>query len=181
VRDPVRPFRGGPVTHFPVKLGVEQAPNRNSRVYLGSKRDSLGMPQLIVDWRFTHLDHEALALLVSSLTKAFAELGLGRLNFGSRPLRLDEMMDASHHMGTTRMAADPSSGVVDANCKVFGGDNLFVASSSVFPTAHAYSPTYTILAVARRLAVYLSSGARAGQGAASVAAHTTASQAETAP
>jgi choline dehydrogenase-like flavoprotein len=181
VRDPVRPFRGGPVSYFPVKLGVEQAPNRNSRVYLGSKRDSLGMPQLIVDWQFTPLDHETLALLVSSLTKAFAEVGLGRLDFGSRALRLDDMMDASHHMGATRMAGDPSTGVVDRNCKVFDVDNLFIASSSVFPTAHAYSPTYTILAMARRLGRHLDRCARAGRGAAPGAAHAKAFGADAAP
>jgi choline dehydrogenase-like flavoprotein len=58
-------------------------------------------------------------------------------------------------MGTTRMAADPSEGVVDRDCRVFGTDNLYVASSAVFPTAHAYSPTFTILALARRLATHL--------------------------
>lgn len=68
---------------------------------------------------------------------------------------LDALMDASHHMGTARMAADPSRGVVDADCRVFGVDNLYVASSAVFPTAHAYSPTYTILALARRVAAHI--------------------------
>ena len=65
------------------------------------------------------------------------------------------MMDASHHMGTTRMAADSSEGVVDRHCRVFGTENLYIASSSVFPTAHGYSPTYTILALARRLGHHL--------------------------
>ncbi len=147
--------RGGPVAHFAVKLAVEQAPNRDSRVYLGSQRDSLGMPQLVVDWRFTPLDHDGLNALVPALQKAFAEVGLGCLDFGSTPLKLDEMMDASHHMGTTRMASDPTEGVVDVNCRVFGCDNLFIASGSVFPLGHAYSPTYTILAVARRVGAHI--------------------------
>lgn len=156
---------GGPVAHFAVKLAVEQAPNRDSRVYLGSRRDSLGMPQLIVDWRFTPLDHEAFDVLVPTLQKAFVQAGLGRLDFGSKPLRLNEMMDASHHMGATRMGADCSEGVVDSNCRVFGVDNLFIASSSVFPIGHSYSPTYTILAVARRIGAHvlgLCSGAERG-------------------
>lgn len=152
---PDRPSRIGLVTHFDLKLAVEQVPNPNSRMYLGSRRDSLEMPQLVVDWRFSPLDHEMFTVLVPILRKAFAEVGLGRLDFGSKALRLDEMMDASHHMGATRMAADQSNGVVDSNCKVFGVDNLFIASSSVFPTAHSYSPTYTILAVARRVGAHL--------------------------
>lgn len=155
VRNPVRSRLTRRISHFPVKLGVEQAPNLNSRVYLGPERDALGMPKLVVDWRFTRLDHEALANLVPRLARAFADAGLGRLDFGPKPLALDDMMDASHHMGTTRMGADESTGVVDATCQVFGVDNLFIASSSIFPTAHAYSPTYTILAVARRVAHHL--------------------------
>jgi choline dehydrogenase-like flavoprotein len=45
--------------------------------------------------------------------------------------------------------------VVDANCRVHGTDNLFVASSSVFPTGGYANPTLTIAALAIRLADYL--------------------------
>jgi choline dehydrogenase-like flavoprotein len=55
-------------------------------------------------------------------------------------------------MGTTRMSLDPKSGVVDADCRVHGVANLFVASSSVFPTSGFANPTLTILALALRLA-----------------------------
>ena len=57
-----------------------------------------------------------------------------------------------HHMGTTRMDADPRRGVVDEHCRVHGVDNLFVAGSSVFPTSGAGTPTITIVALALRLA-----------------------------
>ncbi|MEM8612308.1 MAG: GMC family oxidoreductase, partial [Cyanobacteria bacterium P01_H01_bin.105] len=60
-----------------------------------------------------------------------------------------------HQMGTTRMAHRPEEGVVDTNCRVFGTDNLYVASSAVFPTGPSYSPTFTILALARRLGQHL--------------------------
>lgn len=152
---PVYRTRLGPLAHFAVKLGIEQMPNPDSRVHLSPERDALGMPRLVVDWRFTPQDHAALASVQQSLAEAFAASGVGRLQLGPRPLTIDDMMDASHHMGTTRMAADPSRGVVDRDCRVFGVDNLYIASSSVFPTGHAYSPTYTILALARRLAAHL--------------------------
>lgn len=45
------------------------------------------------------------------------------------------IMPGNHPMGTTRMSLLPDKGVVDRDCKVFGVKNLFVASSSVFPTA----------------------------------------------
>jgi choline dehydrogenase-like flavoprotein len=67
----------------------------------------------------------------------------------------DTMTNAAHQMGTTRIASHPSGGVVDTNCRVFGTENLYVASSAVFPTGPSYSPTFTILALARRLGQHL--------------------------
>ncbi len=58
-------------------------------------------------------------------------------------------------MGTTRMARDPKAGVVDENCRVHSVANLFVAGSSVFPSCGYANPTFTIIALALRLADHL--------------------------
>jgi choline dehydrogenase-like flavoprotein len=50
-------------------------------------------------------------------------------------------------MGTTRMGTDPRTSVVDAGCRVHGYDNLYIGSSSVFPTGGFSNPTLTILAL----------------------------------
>lgn len=47
------------------------------------------------------------------------------------------------------------SGVVDADGKVFGVNNLYIASSAVFPTSSQANPTLTIVALAMRLAGHL--------------------------
>jgi choline dehydrogenase-like flavoprotein len=60
-----------------------------------------------------------------------------------------------HHIGTTRMGSSPANGVVDANGKVFGVNNLFIAGSAVFPTSSQANPTLTIVAMALRLADHL--------------------------
>jgi len=60
-----------------------------------------------------------------------------------------------HPMGSTRMAKDPREGIVDENCRVHGTGNLYVASSSVFPTGGYANPTLTVLALALRLAEHL--------------------------
>ena len=60
-----------------------------------------------------------------------------------------------HHIGGTRMGDNISNSVVDKNCKVHKIQNLFVAGSSVFPTAgHAY-PTLTITQLSLRLGDYI--------------------------
>jgi choline dehydrogenase-like flavoprotein len=60
-----------------------------------------------------------------------------------------------HHMGTTKMSADPKKGVVDANCMVHGISNLFMAGSSCYVTAGAPNPTLTVVALSLRLSDYL--------------------------
>jgi choline dehydrogenase-like flavoprotein len=64
----------------------------------------------------------------------------------------DTMRDIAHPIGTTRMADDPACGVVDAQCQVHGVNGLFVAGSSVFPTAGHANPTQMIVALAVRVA-----------------------------
>ena len=56
----------------------------------------------------------------------------------------------------------PSDGVVDANCRVHGMTNLYIAGSSVFPTVGNDMPTLTVVALAHRLADHLK--LRADQG-----------------
>ena len=53
------------------------------------------------------------------------------------------------------MADDPTRGVVDADCRVHGTRNLYVAGSSVFPTSGAANPTLTLVALAWRLGIHL--------------------------
>jgi choline dehydrogenase-like flavoprotein len=85
---------------------------------------------------------------------------LKRLGIGSlAPVPARELVDwpanlegGWHQMGTTRMDADPRRGVVDADGRMHGVSNLFVAGSSVFPTGGAAPPTLTIVALALRLA-----------------------------
>lgn len=151
---PIKDGRGR-VRSWRIKLVTEQVPNRDSRVVLSDERDRLGMRKAALDWRLTEHDTRSLAEVVALSTKRFAEAGIGRLCFDRDPPSLETMTDAAHQMGTTRMASDPSKGVVDLNARVFGTENLYVAGSAVFPTCPSYSPTFTILALARRLALHL--------------------------
>lgn len=144
----------------PIYLGVmtEQEPNPRSRVTLGEERDALGMRRSVLDWRLTELDRHSLATLIEAAAGEFSRLGLGTIDAASFAMpedlsRMDEVFfDCNHHMGTTRMHDDPRRGVVDADCRVHGVENLFIAGSSVFPTGGSSNPTLTIIALALRLA-----------------------------
>jgi choline dehydrogenase-like flavoprotein len=53
------------------------------------------------------------------------------------------------------MHDSPKHGVVDRNCRVHGMTNLYIAGSSVFPTAGANFPTITLSALTFRLSEHL--------------------------
>ena len=53
------------------------------------------------------------------------------------------------------MGSDRRSSVVNANCRVHGVDNLFIAGSATFPTSSQANPTLTVVALALRLAEHV--------------------------
>lgn len=53
------------------------------------------------------------------------------------------------------------TGVVDPNCRAFGAENLYLATSGALPWASDANPTFTIDALARRLAAHIGSEFRA--------------------
>jgi choline dehydrogenase-like flavoprotein len=142
---------------FEVNVRAEQVPNRDSRVTLNGMRDRLGMPMADLDWRITDQDRASIRAHVALLADACAAAGVGRLFApqGEEAPSGDAIGGGWHQMGTTRMARDPKAGVVDAQCRVHGVANLFIAGSSVFPSYGFANPTFTLLALALRLADHL--------------------------
>lgn len=147
-------------------IRAEQAPNPDSRVQLSDRRDALGMPRADLHWRTNGQDKHTLTVLARELDKALQQSGVGRFEperwisdqtpaWPVDPTVGNHPIGGYHHMGTTRMAGDPKTGVVDRNCQVFGYSNLFVTGSSVFSTAGWANPTLTIIALAHRLASHL--------------------------
>ncbi len=145
------------ISHYEITHYLEQSPNYNSRVFLSENKDILGMRKLILNWQLSALDTNSFIKFFKRIQEIFNIFELGEIISNKFPENLDFCVDASHHMGTTRMGFTPKDGVVDANCQVFGVGNLFIAGSSVFPTGGNANPTYTILALARRMSHYLDS------------------------
>jgi choline dehydrogenase-like flavoprotein len=136
---------------------TEQAPNPESRVSLSDRlKDKYGYPVARVDWRLSQEDLDGF----HRYTRALFQFGLRSPQYSLA--RMDEpsiwertVASAAHHLGTVRMADSPERGVVDANLRVFGIDNLYVCDASVFATAGSVNPSLTITALALRLAAHL--------------------------
>jgi choline dehydrogenase-like flavoprotein len=150
---------GVPVTGTKLFLNLEPVPNRDSRIRLGRERDALGMRKVALDWNVTAEDKRNGVAVLRLLGAEVARTGFGRLRSfledGEDDKWPADMYGDQHHMGTTRMHRDASLGVVNEDCRVHGIANLYVAGSSVFPTAGAANPTLTITALALRLADHL--------------------------
>jgi choline dehydrogenase-like flavoprotein len=148
---------------FHLQTRQEQAPNPASRVTLSTERDAVDMPRARLDWRLTALDRRSFRQFYEVLGRELGRAGIGRVQMRDWVLEPDGAQWPSsvgggwHHMGTTRMHADPKQGVVDPNCRVHGLANLSVAGAAVFPTAGAANPTLTLVALSLRLSDHLKS------------------------
>jgi len=129
----------------------EQAPDPSSRVCLSDCKDALGIPQPRLDWRLQDGDAGSILAWLAELDALLQRRSIGYV-IKPREDWKDQIIGGPHHMGTTRMSADPRTGVVDARCRVHSVENLYVAGSSVFTTGGWANPTLTIVALALRLA-----------------------------
>jgi choline dehydrogenase-like flavoprotein len=107
---------------------------------------------LRLSWRWAIEEQQRIGRSRDLFARAFRDVGIGEVvNTDWDAGRPRLLGGTHHHLGTTRMSADPAQGVVDPHCRVHGMENLFVASGSVFPSAGFVNPTLTVVALALRL------------------------------
>jgi len=153
----------GQVVSATMRQDAEQSPNPASRVMLTDETDPFGWRRIALDWQIARSDLESLRRTHELIGQAIGAAGLGRVRLGiTDPPDLDIVYTGYHHMGTTRMSADPAKGVVDADCRLHSVKNLYMGGSSVFTTAGTANPTLTITALAARLADHLAKVSTAG-------------------
>ncbi len=71
-----------------------------------------------------------------------------RMNFGYDDL----LLYSDHTSGGNPYAIAEQRGVTDARGKVFNTENIYIADSSLFPTASGINPSWTIMALSHRVA-----------------------------
>lgn len=148
---------------FQVMVRTEQAPNPQSRVTLAQDTDALGMPKAHLHWQLGAQEVETARAMADSFAAALDRAGIGGFeraawldeagtDWPADPTVSGHAYGGYHHIGTTRMGENPRHSVVDSDCRVHGVPNLWIAGSSVFPTAGWSNPTLTILALTLRMA-----------------------------
>jgi choline dehydrogenase-like flavoprotein len=138
----------------------EQEANPESRITPNGRKNRDGTPALDIDFRYTDRDVDSILRFHALIDDQLRAAGRGHVEYldpeeGRAAAVWEQAIDGFHHIGTTRMSALAGDGVVDAECRVHGVDNLYIASSSVLRTSAEANPTFTALCLALRLAHHL--------------------------
>lgn len=134
----------------------EQVPFFENSMELDSDNETIR-----INYKLTEEDITSVIKLHQKLDDRLQETGAGKLEYWYDSSSLFDAIkqmsrDGIHQSGTTRISKNSNEGVVDTNLKVWGTQNIFVCSSSVFPTSSQANPTFLLGAFAVRLAKHLS-------------------------
>jgi hypothetical protein len=140
-----------PFHHYQVDIRSEMLPSAANRVYMTAERTRAGICRPAVRCVFSAADILNADLAFRAFGESLLGLALGRVRVNNDAI-YRTVTGGGHIMGTTRMGQSRSDSVVDRDCKVHGYDNFYIAGSSVFPTGGFANPTFTIVALAVRLA-----------------------------
>ena len=142
---------------YSLGCGMELAPDPDRRLTLTDEKDALGLPRLKLAMHIADDDFTRFRRTLSEMGRQLlaSRIGMLRINCNTRDDWQRNMDWGHHHLGTTRMSADPKTGVCDPNGLVHGVGNLYVAGSSLFPSYSASNPTLNLIALTLRLADHL--------------------------
>jgi len=143
---------------YTLRVRLEHAPIENSWVSLSKEKDALGLYNPKLHLQIGDMETHTVAVVQEVLAKALGARNIGRMKINFEPAKNKWKYQVGwqyHHLGGTRMSKNPEQGVVDENCKVHSSTNLYIASSSIFPTGGHANPTMNIVAFALRLAEHL--------------------------
>lgn len=153
-------FLYSPRNLYALHFHAEQMPDTDNRMELGKDGQTLN-----IHYRLSDRDVDSVIRTHELLDQWLRRCRCGELHYWYPKADLAKTIrsmsiDGLHQVGTTRIGATPETGVVDMNLKVWGPPNLYVCSSSVFPTSGQANPTFLLGAFAVRLARHLATEKR---------------------
>lgn len=134
----------------------EDMPQETNRVTLhATEKDQHGLPIPNVNFS-DHANDIAMRNHGFKQGKALYE------SVGAKRVIFTPPYPSTHNLGTNRMSAKASDGVVNKHGQAHDVKNLFVSDGSQFTTGASENPTLTIVALAIRQAEFIANGLRKG-------------------
>ena len=121
----------------------ECLPQEANRITLSDERDGRGVPKPLITFTNGENERRLTAHADRVMRDIFAAAGASDVW---------AMPRNAHTMGACRMGRDGGDAVVDADCRSFDIDNLYVCDNSVFPSALSVNPALTQMALSLRVA-----------------------------
>lgn len=124
---------------------AEERPQYDNHVRVDpNETDDAGLPQLIVEHKYSSRDLQARQALITRAKQIHRAAG--------SPVQHTHKIDTfSHALGTVRMGDDPARNPLDVDCCFRGVDNLYVVDGSALPSGGGVNPSLTIAANALRV------------------------------
>lgn len=140
-----------------LQVDIEQAPNRESRLYLSPERDALNRKRLIIDWKIHPSDVQTIRTMAEIVNAGWQGSPLSKLADLQLVLpdeieSFSALYDVYHPTGSIRMGNSMRDSVVNKDLQLWGTPNCYVSSTAVFPSAGSANPGITHLALTARLA-----------------------------
>jgi choline dehydrogenase-like flavoprotein len=144
-----------PQNRYALHFHAEQLPDPENRMVLGPDGETLE-----IHYRYTDDDVDSVIRTHEKLDRWLRHCGCGHLEYWwpreELPAAIREMSrDGIHQSGTTRIGDSPAKGTVDRDLRLWGTRNVYVGSSSAFPTSGQANPTFFMGMFAVRLARHL--------------------------
>lgn len=141
---------------FSLRIVGEQCPRYDSKLELCRDTDAYGRPLLSIKWLASAIDFKTLRAFCARFDRYWRDCSLDRLAYldwnGQPGAAVEQVIDFFHPAGTTRMGLDRRNSVVRPDLRLHDISNLYVASTSVFPSGGSANPTFTLLLLAHTLA-----------------------------
>lgn len=146
-----------PTSRYSLLMMAEQPPSEECAVARG-----IGPAGRATIERNHRLTPAYLKTLDGAIAQLLDRLGPLATNVTVFPNWRATLGTGAHHSGTARMSVSPATGVCDADARVHGLDNLFIADGSVVPASGIANTGLTIASLGLRLAKHLSTSTVAG-------------------
>jgi len=141
-------------------VNVEQIPNFNNKIYIKKRNFNNKEGKLTIDWKIRTKDLNSIKIISKLFNKAWINSSL--TNIADLKITLTDtnlikkiIKEGNHPIGTIRIGSSKKESVLDKNLKVWGVNNLYVCSTSIFPSSGSSNTGFFLLALTARLAKYL--------------------------
>ena len=113
---------GRPFFHYDITAHTEMLPSPSNRVVLTPERDRWGLHRPSAHCVIDASDFQNVERTLRVFGETLIRLGKGRVRVNNDRI-YRQAAGEGHTLGTTRMGDNPSSSVVDPDCRVHGYDN----------------------------------------------------------